>query len=527
MKLGWWNVAGLYNKDRQFWEYVENFDYIGLIETWVDKKQWRRMEENLPDTFNWKCQYAEKEKNKGRASGGIITGVNKKIKETEVREEIKDLQEKRIMIEGKVWKILTVYSREMKKTRESIERLIDKGKEKKLIIGGDFNARTGTEGSFSSEERREKERRSSKDKVKNAEGARLIEMAEENGWEILNGNMEGDENGEFTFIGGKGNSVIDYVLVDASVKSEVKSFKIGDRVESDHLPMRMEMYRYTERGKQEEVQWKERRLWTEEGKKYYLERIEEIYFEKEEPNDLMEEMAQKINSAILKRTMRINERKIGWKKWWDRECTESKREARKALRRWKQGRGDRETYSKKRKEYKKICEGKRVGMQERIEEEIKQIRNKNDIWKFINRERKRRIGTTKKVKIQEWTRYFMELLEGQERKSGEDGKAKEKGNQQEEGDESITEGEVNIQIKKLKKGKAAGGDELGNEVWAYGGRKVLSGLTKLINKVWKGEGLPENWREGIICPILRKETETRLVTIEELRYWIRHIKYMQ
>lgn len=118
LKFGFWNMAGLYNKDRQFWDYIKSFDYIGLIETWVDEKQWNKIKENMPDAFNWKCQYAKKEKTRGRASGGIITGVKKRIKEIEVREETEDIQERRIKIEDKTWKILAIYSREMKRTRK-------------------------------------------------------------------------------------------------------------------------------------------------------------------------------------------------------------------------------------------------------------------------------------------------------------------------------------------------------------------------------------------------------------------------
>lgn len=59
-------------------------------------------------------------------------------------------------------------------------------------------------------------------------------MIEENGWEILNGNMEGDE-GEFTFIGGKGNSVVDYIIVDTAMREEIESFKIEERVESQTI----------------------------------------------------------------------------------------------------------------------------------------------------------------------------------------------------------------------------------------------------------------------------------------------------
>lgn len=38
LKIGFWNVVGLDNKDRQFWDYVAKFDYIGLVETWVEEK---------------------------------------------------------------------------------------------------------------------------------------------------------------------------------------------------------------------------------------------------------------------------------------------------------------------------------------------------------------------------------------------------------------------------------------------------------------------------------------------------------
>lgn len=41
LKIGFWNVAGLDNKDRQFWDYVAKFDYIGLVETWVEEKRSR------------------------------------------------------------------------------------------------------------------------------------------------------------------------------------------------------------------------------------------------------------------------------------------------------------------------------------------------------------------------------------------------------------------------------------------------------------------------------------------------------
>lgn len=140
--------------------------------------------------------------------------------------------------------------------------MVETTKEERLIIGGDFNARTGKGSSFC-DDKIEREMRRSRDKVANAEGVRFLEM-EENGWEILNGNMEGDEEGEYTFIEGQENSVIEYILIDTKIKDEIKNFRIEERVESDHLPMIVELYEDFTQEKQTEEQTKEKRIWTEE-----------------------------------------------------------------------------------------------------------------------------------------------------------------------------------------------------------------------------------------------------------------------
>lgn len=46
----------------------------------------------------------------------------------------------------------------------------------------------------------------------------MVDFLEERGWRIFNGNVRGDEEGEYTFTGGRGNTVIDYVLVRERVE---------------------------------------------------------------------------------------------------------------------------------------------------------------------------------------------------------------------------------------------------------------------------------------------------------------------
>ncbi|CAD6230749.1 GSCOCG00012194001-RA-CDS, partial [Cotesia congregata] len=51
--------------------------------------------------------------------------------------------------------------------------------------------------------------RNSKVKVVNKEGNELCKFLSERGWAIANGCIKGDEEGEWTFVGERGCSVID------------------------------------------------------------------------------------------------------------------------------------------------------------------------------------------------------------------------------------------------------------------------------------------------------------------------------
>jgi hypothetical protein len=53
----------------------------------------------------------------------------------------------------------------------------------------------------------------SQDKAENAARKGLMEWIEENGWEVLNGNKQGDEEGEWSYVGSRGKTVIDYGIV--------------------------------------------------------------------------------------------------------------------------------------------------------------------------------------------------------------------------------------------------------------------------------------------------------------------------
>ena len=177
-------MAGLRDKDKDFWEYVYDFDYIGLVETWMEERAWKTFKRKLWKRYIWKHQSAKREWKKGRAKDGILTGVRRDCEMEGKMEEEEGVIGRWLRIDGEKWKVWAVYNNEgMAKMARKLRRVIEEEETEKTIIGGDFNARTGEEGYIYAEEtmkeRKGKYReRKSKNNVKNAEGNFLLSLTE-------------------------------------------------------------------------------------------------------------------------------------------------------------------------------------------------------------------------------------------------------------------------------------------------------------------------------------------------------------
>ncbi|XP_063912632.1 centrosomal protein of 290 kDa-like [Zophobas morio] len=47
-------VERLRKKEKEFWDYVGKFDVVGLVETWVQRENWEKLEETLPQEYGQK-----------------------------------------------------------------------------------------------------------------------------------------------------------------------------------------------------------------------------------------------------------------------------------------------------------------------------------------------------------------------------------------------------------------------------------------------------------------------------------------
>lgn len=86
---------------------------------------------------------------------------------------------------------------------------------------------------------------------------------------------------------------------------------------------------------------------------------------------------------------------------------------------------------------------------------------------------RKRTEITKKIEMNKWKAYFMQLLEGTETPEHINDEINETP-ETEENEDKITGAEIRRQIAKLKKKKAPGEEDgLENEVWINGNRKVI------------------------------------------------------
>lgn len=128
---------------------TEDSDFVGIIETWIEEKDKKFLENKLSKKFRWDIISANRENKKGRAKGGFIIGIKKdwcsseeykikKVREDVIKTEILGKDKKLI-----IWSVYTPGDDNDFWKFWKVEDLLD---EENMIMGGDFNVRIGKVG---------------------------------------------------------------------------------------------------------------------------------------------------------------------------------------------------------------------------------------------------------------------------------------------------------------------------------------------------------------------------------------------
>ncbi|XP_020298200.1 vicilin-like seed storage protein At2g18540 [Pseudomyrmex gracilis] len=226
---------------------------------------------------------------------------------------------------------------------------------------------------------------------------------------ILNGSNR--KQGEWKYIGEQGASVIDYVVTNEKAIEEVRKVEEGSRTESDHVPMEVEIEGIRRKRRKESgcVEVK-RSVWSVEGIEHYHEKCEGCTETNIE--EMWSAMENKVKESIMRVKKKVTPWRLGRKEWHSKEWKEKKRELRRKLRKLKKDKIKREEYVRKRREYRKWCEGEKKKHEEEEEEKIRSIRTEEEAWRYINKYRKKRERVDEGIELHTWNEHFMELLGG-------------------------------------------------------------------------------------------------------------------
>lgn len=314
-----WNIAGIKNMEEDEKKEMDKMEVIGLIETWeTGKKFWeRRFKERA-----WRSKEAIKEKKRGRASGGLVLaikerkGMSVKWLEGDNEETIGALVEKKD--KNKVIVIIVYMNKKKEENLEVIKRWIEEEPGTQIIIGRDFNAKTGGEGGVFNEYGESHERKR-EDKVVNREGKVLINWMNELGIGILN-EVGNEGKGDYTYVGARGSTIIDYVLKKEYKENLEKRIEVRESTKSDHMKI---IYSWVEKNVETEEKRKEYEVicWEKEHVEKYKEMLIGIGVE-----NRWDKIKARIQNAMQKKKKSYKGNYKKRERWWDDECVRKRKE---------------------------------------------------------------------------------------------------------------------------------------------------------------------------------------------------------
>lgn len=244
----------------------------------------------------------------------------------------------------------------------------------------DWNARIGTLGDKDTEEKR-----NTRDKTINDEGIRWIEFTQSLGMEILNGNIDGDLDGEYTRDGHSCSTVIDYAATTPLVFSEINRFYVDSQIESDHHPIVIQWGESQSSAKdQAYVRNFTKQDWGKEATKKYRENLMIRPIKKDDSWCTLSGLIKQ--SAIT--TTHVVKQPQDNRRWFDQECWNLRKQVKNALKHATKNPEHRSTYREIRLKYKRMLKKKKLKDEEKYKKELESIKSHQDAWPFINRERK-------------------------------------------------------------------------------------------------------------------------------------------
>jgi len=466
---------------------------------------------------------AIKNKQKGRASGGIALGYN--VSNFEL---VKIIDNSNLWIFCKLRHKLTntniiigvSYINQATDIEVALELLelvfLDINcnyPNEKVILGGDFNARVGNLGYVDPELVNPDihEFRKSIDAKVNKRGKLLINSLENHGFVLLNGRCNQDYPGNFTYNSNVGLSTIDLIWVNRNMLNYTNSFKVlTDFAVSDHDPCKLTLSLINKNYFVEGNGTISTRINWEPGKnQMYTTKMEQLIVKMEQQPTEINGMYTHIKNMILdtayqcdmvKSSVVSKQVNVKDKPWWDTECNEGKKQVRASRKQCKLNDYDPENIKLAKiakNNFKLLCKNKRREHELKIQYLLANTHRSADFWNCVNSFR-HKPAALNVISKKEWEFFYKSKLPAPE--------VRILFFQPEvmQLDCLITLDELIYAGSKLKNKKAPGTDAIRNEFLKH---TPLSGkeiILNFFNQVLETEQTPVQWSEIEIVALYKK-----------------------
>ena len=459
---------------------------------------------------------AVKNNNAGRASGGCLYGFKKSIQK-QYNLKFCNLQNN-IILNAKFGEELFYFiprylnCTNWKHDFEKFELFLSQLKPSNFCILGDLNARMSNYQVLDPYALVNlphiSENRNSKDLKLNLEGKKLLELIEEIGGIILNGRSADDINGEYTFMGGRGNTVIDYIICSHNFLYFVEHFSINPSIYSDHLPLCLKIKVPTSKPATNILQ---KLKWNPKFLHSYSSNLNEI----SKPIDIHDSTSVDclVDSCVEKiKIANVSQYRKSFfeatQPWFDCRCARAQKQLKKYLSIYQSEYSDinKTNYLTAKESYKNICNIKKLEYLNNNIQQLKTVRSSKEWWKLSNSFRNQSNKNYCSLNSDEFFPHFCNLLSS--------------------GRESLTvhwslpyvidtildspieSWELRNVTNRLKDNKAPGEDGISYEFFKHAPAKFLDELLQVFNKIFLTETIPESFRKSILTPIFKKGDPT-------------------
>ncbi len=379
-----------------------------------------------------------------------------------------------------------------------------------MIIGGDFNARTGqlTASPWHLNPDLSQHRHSRDDHVCKR-GKLLINGIRNGGLSLLNGHCKSDNHGEYTQTE-RGMSVIDYIMSGPLATTSVLDFEVGEISRSDHQPCTVSMYiegaNQTQQNFKVSTTTTEKIKWNPEYAAIFQSALETIPVQQ---SNSIEQQYEHNKSSILAAAkeahmVESHRQKINISNsqpWFDRECRTANWNVNVALRTCKkQGFTEENTriYLQYKSDAKTIHSLKKEKYYSDLQEQISNTQNSSCFWKTVkqlNHKRQEACPITK----QEWESFYENVMPQQRPPQH-----KYYGTFWEIYDTEPTLAELTNAIKSLKTGKSPGCDGITNELLKSFPENWKHEILRFIQQIFRSESVPSSLTDITVTMLHKK-----------------------